>query len=756
MADEIHPFWQLFGTLVAPEALQPAHAQAVADYVRSGGAPEITFVDARQREDGAIAALQLAIEVERPQDLAFPIRRSEPIAIFFGEPDDAPTVLALRPDFPATMHQGFTPKDAPPAMCIDDRPWPEARLTFTPADYLRRIQLWLARAARGELEDPAQPLEPLFFASPATIILPADVLTDESNTVELVGHLRDKDRFIIMTERAGENADADPAHFLVLPLRAAPQGMQRLEHAPKTLADLDQQLQACDLDLGAVLCERIIAWSVLGTNSVRRLETRLVLVVAFRVQSADGREANDLRAFVTHDTTGEVGVALGVLIKNSSDIERTYSYVRAVGAAPRSAPDLKVEPAHAHIAFDRALGAAISGQAGPDRRRAVLVGAGSLGSQLAVNLAREGRLCWTIVDQDSLLPHNLSRHALGREEVGLPKATGLARRMASLLREPVIPLAADVLKPPMALREQLEATLYRAEIVIDASASVAVSRHIADLPRPGARRFCVFFNPMGTALALLAEDSGGSITLRDLEAQYHGLVQADPALAEHLLAGASIRYSGSCRAATNRIPASRAALLSGLASQGFVDALATDAALVRVWTLGQDNSVRLSEQPGLPVTRIALGAWTVSYDRALVRRIAELRDEHLPIETGGVLLGIVDTSRHSIHLVTVLPAPRDSQGTSTSFLRGVEDLPEAVGRAAARSMHQIRYVGEWHSHPRGSSTWPSATDLEQLRRLAEELESDGVPALMAIAGDDSQLTVLLAGPELVERVEAVE
>jgi hypothetical protein len=71
-------------------------------------------------------------------------------------------------------------------------------------------------------------------------------------------------------------------------------------------------------------------------------------------------------------------------------------------------------------------------------------------------------------------------------------------------------------------------------------------------------------------------------------------------------------------------------------------------------------------------------------------------------------------------------------------------------------MHQIRYVGEWHSHPRGSSTWPSATDLEQLRRLAEELESDGVPALMAIAGDDSQLTVLLAGPELVERVEAVE
>ena len=756
MADQIHPFWRLFGTPVAPEELQPVHARAVADHVRSGGAPGLTFVEARQREDGAIAALQLAIEVERPQDLAFPIQRSEPIAIFFGGPDDAPTVLALRPDFPATMHQGFTPKDAPPALCIDDRPWPEARLTFTPADYLRRIQLWLARAARGELEDLAQPLEPLFFASPATIVLPADALTDTSNAVELVGYLRDKDRSIIITERAGEDADADPAHFLVLPLRAAPQGMQRLEHAPRTLAELGQQLQACDIDLGAVLRARIIAWSELGANAVRRLGTKLVLVVAFRVQGADGREANDLRAFMTHDTTGEVGVALGVLIKNNSDVGRAYSYVRAVGAERGGAPDLKVEPAHAHIAFDRAMGAAISGQAEPDRRRAVLIGAGSLGSQLAVNLAREGRLCWTIVDQDSLLPHNLARHALGLEEVGLPKAAGLAGRMASLLREPVTTLAADVLKPPTALREQLEAALREAEIVIDASASVAVSRHVADLPRPGARRFCLFFNPKGTALVLLVEDSGGSITLRDLEAQYHGLVQADSTLAEHLLAEAGVRYSGSCRAATNRIPASRAALLGGVASQAFVDALATDAALVRVWTLGQDNSVHLSEQPGLPVTRIALGAWMVSYDRALVRRIAELRDEHLPVETGGVLLGIVDTSRRSIHLVAVLPAPRDSQGTLTSFLRGVEDLPEAVGRAVARSMHQIRYVGEWHSHPRGSSTWPSGTDLEQLRALAEELESDGLPALMAIAGDDGQLTVLLAGLELAERTEAAE
>lgn len=374
----------------------------------------------------------------------------------------------------------------------------------------------------------------------------------------------------------------------------------------------------------------------------------------------------------------------------------------------------------------------------------MLIGAGSLGSQLAINLAREGRFRWTIVDQDSLLPHNLARHALHPVEVGVPKALGLANRIDALLGETVSFFPASILNPPKELEESLGA----ADIVIDASASVAVSRHVADLPRPGARRISVFFNPAGSALALLAEGDESGITLRDLEAQYHALIQNDPLLESHLKEEPGIRYSGSCRAATNRISASRAALLSAIASQAIVDALATSDAVVRVWTIGENNAVTPSAQAGMPVETITLGDWTITYDRTLAGRIVALRDEQLPAETGGVLLGIMDTSRRSIHLVVALPAPRDSEGTVTSFERGVSGLAETVAAAAARSLHQIRYVGEWHSHPRGSSTRPSATDLRQLCWLTEELESEGIPAVMAIAGDDGQLTVMLAGRNL--------
>lgn len=744
MTAVLHPWWPAFGQPVAPDAVTPDAARAVMAYVVSGSAPVVTLVGTRRTDDGALAALHLDVEVERPQDLAVPIRSVEPVAVVFGMNGEQPAVLALRPDFPETMHQNWTPDDTPRALCVDDRPWAEAQLTFTPADFIRRIQLWLAKAARGELHDTAQPLEPLFFRNPATIILPAAALTQASNPAELVGHMRSEHATIIVTEFVRQGNNNDPK-FVVVPLRAAPQGMRRLQRAPQTLDALAQQLHECGIDLGAELRTRVIEWGGVDSAAIRRLQARIALVIAFPVAGQDGRQADDLRAFITHDTAGDVGMALGVLARNESDVGSGSGYVRMVGmAAGMAVPHLAIEPADVHLDFDRAAGATISGQTQPDTSRFVLVGAGSLGSQLAINLAREGRFQWTIIDNDHLMPHNLARHALHPIDVGRPKVIGLAHRIHALLDEPVTFFEADFLHPPAELSPKIDEAIASADVIIDASASVAVSRRLADVPRPGARRLSVFFNPAGTAVVLLAEGRDSALTLHDLEAQYHRLIQTTPALAHHLQAENGVRYSGSCRAATNRISASRAAQMSAIASQAIVDALASDEATVRVWTLFADHSVTLSEAEVQLVQKIALGDWTVTYDEGLAAQIAALRTARLPHETGGVLLGITDTSRRSVHIVTALPAPQDSTGSVTAFERGVSGLAAAVKDAAERSLHQVRYVGEWHSHPRGSSTRPSTTDIRQLCWLTQELGSEGLPALMAIAGDDDQLTVLLA------------
>jgi hypothetical protein len=439
-----------------------------------------------------------------------------------------------------------------------------------------------------------------------------------------------------------------------------------------------------------------------------------------------------------------MGVALGVLLKHTTQVAAREAYAVAIGAGnPAQVEQIAIDPAEVHFSLNRDLAAAVAGRTA-DRRRAVLVGAGALGSQLAVDLAREGAFFWTVVDQDFLMPHNLTRHALFAGDAGAPKAFALAQQMGALLDEPFNAMQCDVTRIDRQIATQLIASFAEADIIIDASASVAVSRHLSDMPDAPGRRLCTFFNPAGTAVVVLVENRGRSITLRDLESQYHALHLSDPRLAGHLTSDqAGLRYSGSCRALTNRIPATRAALLSALAARGIADCLESDQGAIHIWTVTAEDEVRVVRRPGIPVTRMQLSGWDVTYDQGVLGVLIGYRERSLPNETGGILLGIIDVSRKSIHVSHAVPQPQDSRGSAAGFERGVVGLADTVTDMAKASLHQLRYVGEWHSHPRGSSVLPSQIDLGQLVWLGRELAAEGLPALMAIAGDDGAFSFML-------------
>lgn len=741
----VHPWWSGFGPEVAsPDDLSSVAARELASAVAAGAISAVTLTGLKECATTGHTAVALEVEVERPQDLAYSIRSTEPVAVVFAAQGGQPRVLAMRDDFPDTPHQNWTPQDAPCSLCVDDRPWSEAKLTYRHADFVRRIQLWLAKAARGELHDTAQPPDPLFFLSQLAIVVPRSALLPAANPVELVGFLRADNPALIITRTI---ANTEPRRkglpgFVVVQFCAQPQSMTRLRHAPVTLAALHAELQQAGIDLNGEIRTRLKAWAGIANDSVRRLSSRLAIVVAFPVTGPDANTTYDLRAFISVETAGQIGVKWGVLanskaagVKGADDV-----FVRAVPEGAPSADAIKIDPAQVHLAFDRELAAAVAGHPEPDRRRAVLVGGGALGSQIAVNMAREGAFLWTVVDADHLLPHNLARHALLTDELGAPKALALARQMGLLLNESFTAVMGDVTKPDAELvREFAEAN-----VIIDASASVAVSRYLADLENTGGRRICVFFNPAGTAVVLLAENGARSITLRDLEAQYHRLVQSDPALEDHLRTGPGLRYSGSCRALTNRIPATSAALLSALGARGLIEALKSDEAAVRIWKVAESGAVQVIQLRGAATHRLNLAEWSITYDDDVLAELARLRNSRLPRETGGVLLGIADMSRKSIHVAHALPEPEDSRGSPEGFERGVVGLKATVNRAVEASLHQLTYVGEWHSHPHKSSPLPSTIDLAQIVWLGSELEHEGLPGLMAIAADDGAFAFVLA------------
>ena len=132
------------------------------------------------------------VQTNRPQKPAVPLLSREMVAILFSSDDKhPPIVVVLRPGFPRTSHQFWNPEGVPPSLCVDDRPWPEARITWTPAETLQRLVRWFERAGMGELHAAGQPLDPYFAGATLQIVLPKAIFVAADEKTDIVAHIRD-------------------------------------------------------------------------------------------------------------------------------------------------------------------------------------------------------------------------------------------------------------------------------------------------------------------------------------------------------------------------------------------------------------------------------------------------------------------------------------------------------------------------------------------------------------------------------------
>jgi hypothetical protein len=125
-------------------------ASSLARLVCDGDTQGYRFLDARRSVAGS-ETIVVQVHVDRPQRFVHALKAVETIALHFAGGERAPLVLALRDDFPDVPHTNPGHRSDPVSLCIDDRPWDEAKLNWTPSDFLVRIQVWLGKTARGEL-----------------------------------------------------------------------------------------------------------------------------------------------------------------------------------------------------------------------------------------------------------------------------------------------------------------------------------------------------------------------------------------------------------------------------------------------------------------------------------------------------------------------------------------------------------------------------------------------------------------------------
>lgn len=730
------------GDLIRTEELRIAKARDLALKMEAENIAFTRLVECRKSVQTETVVFDVDVEV--PQVCQHPIQSSERIAATFFDPDKVlPTVHALRKDFPLVPHLNLHIQEFPRNLCLYDQRYEEIKHRWTSARFVRRIREWLALTARGELHQEDQPLEQILIDYVGHLVLPHSILDADSEAQPLfVANIRPADNeklFLIAQSQPPHNGALD---MVASVHRCPPQTHGVIHRRPITLADLAALVEGTGLDILAELRERLRNWQY---NNKAVLDSCILLVIRFPKKRKDGGEveAVDTWAFLLGDAVkdgehaGDLRIRdLGIRIGLWDTRDNEVGLILPPDTS-KSGDNVYLDVLNVSFELTRSMAAMLNGNTAIDDIRIVAVGAGALGSQTVLNLARSGFGTWTIIDNDRLMPHNIARHTLIGVFIGSNKAEAVALVANTIVGDADLfsSLSVDVLSPGTQ-NEDATTAFCNAEVILDMSTSIAIARKLTCDIESDARRISLFMTPSGHDLVLFAEDKNRTMPLDALEMQYYRAVANNEALVEHFqTSGQRSRYGQSCRDITSALPQNLVALHAAIGARAIKNAIADPGATVAIWRADDCGNVQRVDVTPAGVIRDRTQSWDVVTDKGLLEKLDTFREDKLPDETGGVLLGSFDLAKMTLYIVDALPSPPDSEEWPTLYIRGRKGLRHTVEALQEKTHGMLEYIGEWHSHPRGARTAASCDDLKVFAWLIELMQADGLPAVMMIVGD---------------------
>lgn len=364
----------------------------------------------------------------------------------------------------------------------------------------------------------------------------------------------------------------------------------------------------------------------------------------------------------------------------------------------------------------------------PEIAPVVMLGCGSVGSKMAMHLARSGVQIPVVSDRSSLLPHNMARHALARPPVARSKAAELAVELAQIGQSPQV--HEDDLVFDLPEREKRRILLPRdAGCAVNTTASLAVREALSSLAakevKPRLAEAALFGRGQGGFL--LIDGAAHSPTLSDLTAELYATARSprlrtllfDP---DHGLA--EVQIGQGCSSLTMPMTDMRlSAMTAGLTEQLVQElrAPAGDGRIIVATTTGgsPDTSwTRQSVPPFAVVDVEGADGWTLRIARRVLDEIYTEVARWPAAETGGLMIGTCSARLRTVTVVDLLPAPPDSQRSAGRFVLGTEGLVAAIKARHAESGSTLFDVGTWHSHL--ADEGPSALDRKTAAELAAE------------------------------------
>ncbi len=673
------------------------------------------------------------------------IKRNERLAIRVSDSTTAPVeVLALRKDFPSLSHLNHTLDNEPKSLCLYNVDWSTTERTWTAPKFLQRIFWWLRQSAIGQLHRPDQPLEQLFYMSPYQLFLPADSLQyaagqDKQLAIHSIDGQHGILRAVPLTSPL--HNPASKGRFQLLPIEVAPLESHEVVAPPQTLGQLHDRLVLWGSDLVTPLADSVKNafgdGSGVLTSTLSAITGLVILIGIPRTRQG---------VFDRHDVLGYLALKNPAELANMLDFpvqeigEKSYLTTLIGKSFPEQSEKWRSLPVKL-IEIRRCLDSKFSQKlSGIDSEtadfRGVLAGVGALGSLLADIWAREAWGSWTYVDPDRVLPHNLSRHIAVDANLGLAKVEVVRAHVISIFPDspPPVAIHASVTDDESALVQVLS----NADVLVDVTTTLGVPRELSN--RPDCPRLAtLFITPSGNGCVLLLEDQQRDLRSKAIEAQYYRAILNSEWGEEHLANHhGDIWVGGGCRDISVKLAPERIHLHAGILARQLRRSLQSTEARACVWVVNDESDAVTHMELELQVScSVDTQGWKIIYDRGLVAKFTQYRREGLPRETGGMLLGVTDTKNMEILVVDALTAPLDSEASACHFIRGKEGQQEILERCHQRTANLVDYIGEWHSHPSGYPSNPSADDRALLASLTDRMSNDGLPMLMVIVAEDS-------------------
>lgn len=729
--------------LAGPNGLSITRACALADAVIRH--EDFDLIDCLVREENGCASAEFLVVDARcdavPPNNSHGIGYQERLALGVAkDPTHLVAVHALRKTFPRLMHQHVTPEGAPACLCLYYEPDRAVQRTWTPQNFLGRVQTWLEKAARDELHAADQPAEQLFFVTPFELVLPwnFDLLRQaaEMTFQVLEGPERSGPGRTYFLHPTCKGAQPKRAFAPIL-LRLKPIVHGRVDIDPHDLGGLADLLAARGLDLRLSIAQAL--QEQVGTEGVPATtdSSFSVLLLEIPVSRAEGTEVERVfrRAYLLLHGPLKLGASCGALMLQNGQYYRdqlTGLFAALPGDGWRT---LKILAMEVQQGLDRASARKQSGliDVGPTGS---FVGAGALGSAVLDLWIRSGWGQWTVIDNDHLKPHNMVRHIARSDHIGASKANAMVALHDAVMRGAGTMTAIHADACDLDNSDVLSA-LAKATLAVDASTTLDYPRLISARDDV-ARHASIFVTPDANGAVLLMEDAERTIRLRSLEAQYYRALITHEWGREHLEHHLGKYYSGaSCRDISFVMPYSRMQAHAALLAEQLQLAVSDPKAAISIWARDPNTGTVVARQVPVSSERaMKLDNLTLFIDSGLEDKLRMLRAAKLPSETGGILLGYYDFNVNSVVIVDALSAPTDSRASEVFFERGIAGVMDSVTEANRRTANIVQYVGEWHSHPPGHKTKPSHDDFFQLIYLATGMAHEGLPALQFILGDN--------------------